>query len=61
MAESSITAVEAAEAMDVLVAQERELRYAARFGAAEALELGVAAAQLAGDCDEAYTVTITRE
>ncbi|MDO4807748.1 MAG: heme-binding protein [Coriobacteriales bacterium] len=61
MAENGITAAEAAEAMDVLVAQERELRYAARFGAAEALELGVAAAQLAGDYDEAYTVTITRE
>ena len=61
MAENGITATEAAEAMGVLDAQERELRYAVRFGAAEALDLGVAAARLAGDYDEAYTVTITRE
>ena len=61
MAENGITSTEAAEAIDVLVAQERELRYAVRFGAAEALDLGVAAARLAGDYDEAYTVTITRE
>ena len=40
---------------------QHELRYAVRFGAAEALDLGVAAARLAGDYDEAYTVTITRE
>ena len=61
MAENGISATEAVEAMDVLVAQERELRYAQRFGATEALELGVTAAQLAGDYDETYTVTITRE
>lgn len=61
MAESSITAAEAAEAMDVLAAQERVLRYAERFGAAEALVLGVAAARLASEYDETYTVTITRE
>ena len=61
MAENGISATEAVEAMDVLVAQERELRYAQHFGATEALELGVTAAQLAGDYDETYTVTITRE
>lgn len=61
MAENGITATEAAEAMDVLVAQERELRYARRFGAAEALDLGIAAARLASEFDETYTVTITRE
>jgi uncharacterized protein (UPF0303 family) len=61
VADNSITAAEAAEAMDVIAAQECELRYARRFGATEALNLGVAAAQLASEFSETYTVTITRE
>ena len=61
MAENVISATEAAEAMEVLVAQECELRYAQRFGATEALDLGVAAAHLASEFSETYTVTITRE
>jgi uncharacterized protein (UPF0303 family) len=61
MAENDITVAEATEAMDVLTAQERELRYERGFGAREALDLGIAAARLASEFDEAYTVTITRE
>lgn len=61
MADNGITASEAAAVMDVLVEQERELRFTNRFGAAEALELGLAASRLADEYDETYTVTITRE
>ena len=61
VAEIIITAKEAAEAMDVLASQERELRYEQRFGATETLELGIAAARLAPEFGETYTVTITRE
>lgn len=61
MAENVISATEAGEAMDVLVEQERILRYPERFGSEEALELGIAASKLASDYAEAYTVTITRE
>lgn len=61
MADKSMTSLEAATAMDVLTEQERLLRYAERFGATEALELGAAAASLASQFDEGYTVTITRE
>ena len=61
MAENTISPTEAAAAMDVLLEQERELRYADTFGAGEALELGIAASRLADEYDETYTVTITRE
>ena len=47
--------------MEVVLEQERELRYPRRFGAREALELGTAAARLAADFAETYTVTIIRE
>ena len=61
MADKVMSALEAAEAKEVLLEQERALRFPERFGAAEALELGIAAARLADEFDEAYTVTITRE
>ena len=60
MADATITPNQAREAMEVLLEQERLLRYA-RFGSAEALELGRIAAELAPGYDETYTVTITRE
>lgn len=60
MAESTITPAEAREAMEVLLEQERVLRYE-EFDAARALELGRIAAELAPEYDETYTVTITRE
>lgn len=61
MAEQNITEMEAAEAMDVIVRQERELRFPDHFGAKEVLSLGIAAAGLADEYDEAYTVIITYE
>lgn len=61
MAENTISPTEAKAAMDVLLKQEQELRFADMFGAKEALELGTAASQLADEYDETYTVTITRE
>ena len=61
MAQDAMTAAEATAAMDVLVEQERLLRFGDGFGSAEALELGCAAARLASDFEETYTVTITRE
>ena len=60
MAEQTITSEQARKAMDVLLEQERVLRYE-RFGATEALRLGCIAAELAPEYDETYTVTITRE
>jgi len=61
MAENTISPTEAKAAMNVLLKQEQELRYADTFGAKEALELGIAASRLADEYDETYTVTITRE
>ena len=55
-----MTPDEARAAREVLLEQERVLRYE-HFGAREALELGRIAAELAADYDETYTVTITRE
>ena len=51
----------AQRAMDVLLEQERVLRYPQRFGASEALELGNAAAAMVGEFPSGYSVTITRE
>ncbi len=60
MADATMTPQQAREAMEVLLEQERVLRYEA-FDAARALELGCIAAGLAPEYDETYTVTITRE
>lgn len=61
MVQNPITPQQAREALEVLLEQERVLRYPHAFGSAEALALGNAAAQLTSDFDETYTVTITRE
>lgn len=55
-----LTAENAQAAMEVLLEQERVLRYE-HFGAYEALELGRIAASLAPDFGEGISVTITRE
>ena len=56
-----VLTVELAQAaQEVLLGQERVLRYG-RFGAAEALELGMAAVALAPAFESGYSVTITRE
>ena len=52
---------EARAAMDVLLTQERVLRYQDRFGAAEAFALGEAAVSLSSDFAQGYSVAITRE
>lgn len=56
----SMDAASARAAMEVLVEQERMLRYT-RFGACEALELGLAAVALVPEYGEGLSVTITRE
>ncbi len=55
-----LTAVDARAARDVLLEQERILRYE-RFGASEALRLGGVIAALAQDYGEGVSVIITRE
>lgn len=55
-----LTPDEARSAQDVLLEQERILRYE-RFGADEALRLGGIVASLTSDFDEGVSVTITRE
>jgi len=57
----TLTADDARKAMDVLLEQERILRYPVSFGAYEALELGQAAISLIPQFGEGYSVTITRE
>jgi hypothetical protein len=56
-----LTADDARKAMEVLLEQERILRYAESFGAYEALELGQAAIGLIPQFGEGYSITITRE
>lgn len=56
-----LTADDACKAMEVLLEQERILRYAESFGAYEALELGQAAIGLIPQFGEGYSITITRE
>lgn len=60
IAQPELTADNANAAQEVLLEQERVLRYE-RFGAAEALELGSAVASLAPEFGEGVSVTITRE
>jgi uncharacterized protein (UPF0303 family) len=55
-----LTASDARAAEEVLLEQERVLRYE-RFGSAEALRLGSVVASLAPDFGEGVSVTITRE
>lgn len=57
----AMEAQEARAAMDVLLEQERVLRYRDGFGSREAFELGSAAVALADEFDEGYCVVITRE
>ena len=57
----TLTPEQAAQARDVLLEQERVLRYPKRFGSAAALKLGFTAASLAPLFDSGYTVTVTRE
>ena len=57
----TLTADGARKAMEVLLEQERVLRYAESFGAYEALELGQAAIGLIPQFGEGYSITITRE
>ena len=61
MADAPMTAQEATAALEVLAQQEQELCFSERFGSVEALELGTAAARLAPEYSEGYSVTITRE
>ena len=56
----TLTAQEAKEAQEILLEQERVLRFG-KFGAAEALALGCAAVELVPAFETGYTVTITRE
>ena len=56
-----LTAQDAAQARAVLLEQERVLRYPERFGSAEALALGSAAAALVHAFPSGYSVSITRE
>ena len=56
-----ITAEEARACKEVLLAQEETLRYPTRFGAAEALELGLAFARRVPALPSGVSVTITRE
>lgn len=60
MADATMTPQMARETMEVLLGQERVLRYE-DFDAARALELGRIAAELVSEYDETYTVTIIRE
>lgn len=60
MAGETLTAEGARTAMEVLLEQERALRYQ-HFGAKEALELGGIAASLVDNFGEGVSVTITRE
>lgn len=60
MAEQVLSAEAAKSAMEVLLEQERVLRYG-HYGAEEALELGRIAASLALEFGEGISVTITRE
>jgi len=55
-----LTAIGASAAEEVLLEQERVLRYE-HFGSAEALKLGSVVASLAPDFGEGVSVTITRE
>ncbi len=55
-----MTQDEARQARDVLLEQERVLRYESGFGSAEALELGCILVSLASEFDETYVVTIVR-
>lgn len=56
-----LTPKAAQAAQEVLLEQERVLRYPKSFGAREALALGQAAIDLVPEYESAYTVTITRE
>ncbi len=56
-----LTAEAARAAREVLLEQERALRYPESFGACEALALGCAAIDLMPEYESGYTVTITRE
>lgn len=56
-----LTAETARTAQEVLLEQERVLRYPTSFGAYEALALGQAAIDLAPEYESGYTITITRE
>ena len=49
------------DALDVLAEQERTLRYASKFDADDAFELGAAIKELAGDYDLGYVIRIVRE
>lgn len=55
-----MNAGKAKQAMEVLLEQERVLRFE-KFGADEALELGVAAAKAAYELGHGVSVTVTRE
>lgn len=55
-----LTAIGASAAEEVLLEQERALRYE-RFGSAEALKLGNVVASLVPDFGEGASITITRE
>ena len=57
----SLTPEAARAAQEVLLEQERALRYPKSFGAREALALGQAAIDLVPEYESGYTVTITRE
>lgn len=56
-----LTPETARAAQEVLLEQERVLRYPKSFGAHEALALGRAAIDLVSEYESGYTVTITRE
>ena len=56
-----MNASEAKAAMDILLEQERVLGYQGGFGAGEALALGEAAVEAAGEFDHGVSVAITRE
>jgi uncharacterized protein (UPF0303 family) len=57
----TLTPEQAAQVREILLEQERILRYPQRFSSAAALKLGFTAASLAPLFDSGYTVTITRE
>ena len=56
-----LTARDGREAMEVLLEQERILRYEGTFGSKEALRLGLAAVEAAATFSSGVSITITRE